>query len=373
VLPGSATARVIGGDAERAVATNGYAVPPRTCTFGTPPTDFMQPPVQLNASRVVKPHFYTDGATLRDPYGAPFLVRGVNNSHAWYDICGQYAAFGALEALAKTGANSVRIGWAFHSIDPGGPGSDAPEKSVIGTHPLLLAEILHRALALKLVPIITFNDSTGQTDSAWPIKMAQLITAPGYKQVFQAYEPFILLGIANEWNGADFTAAYTPAVATLRNAALKLPLVITGNAWGQGCKPIIDGAPALIQADPQHNLLFDLHIYTYISYPLPGASNTEAGGEPPRVAACLDEIAAYSIPLVVGEFGESHSSGAVAWQTIIARADANQQGYVPWVWYGDTEYRQLNMNQRWSGPLTAWGKQAVSGFARTAKRATLFR
>jgi hypothetical protein len=58
---------------------------------------------------------------------------------------------------------------------------------------------------------------------------------------------------------------------------------------------------------------------------------------------------------VVGEFGNTHTNMPVAYQTIIARANANAQGYVPWLWYGDTEYPALNLSTSWSGPLTSWG------------------
>jgi hypothetical protein len=57
----------------------------------------------------------------------------------------------------------------------------------------------------------------------------------------------------------------------------------------------------------------------------------------------------------------------------MARAEANRQGYVPWAWYGDAEYPQLNMNDTWSGPLNACGKNAIAGFSTTSKRATIFR
>ena len=74
---------------------------------------------------------------------------------------------------------------------------------------------------------------------------------------------------------------------------------------------------------------------------------------------CLDDLAAAQIPLVVGEFGNQHSSGTVEWQTIITRANANIQGYIPWLWFGDTEYRVLDMNTSWEGGLTSWGNSVL--------------
>src|SRR5262245_46340202 len=63
VLPGSATA------AEK-----------RECTFGVEP-DFTPP--ALTGTKV-KPGFYTADGKLFDAYGAEFVMRGVNNAHAWF-------------------------------------------------------------------------------------------------------------------------------------------------------------------------------------------------------------------------------------------------------------------------------------------------
>ncbi len=245
----------------------------------------------------------------------------------------------------------MRVGWAFQTIDPGGPGDDQPQKNVIGTNPALLAEILYRVVELKMIPILAINDPTGQTKAGEALRMAKLmVNDPDYKAVLEAYEPYMLLGIANEYNiaAASFNSEYDAAVAYLRNAGLEHTLVITGNDWGQGCDSLLGGGP-IVTADPLHNILFDVHIYTYLTY------NGGHGGTAAMVQGCMDSAQSGGIPLLVGEFGNTHSSGAVEWQTVISRANANKQGYTPWLWYGDTEYPELNMNSKWTGPLTAWG------------------
>jgi hypothetical protein len=55
------------------------------------------------------------------------------------------------------------VGWAFESIDPGGPLEGEAQKRVIGTNAKLLAEIPYRVVALKMIPIVAIDDSTGQT------------------------------------------------------------------------------------------------------------------------------------------------------------------------------------------------------------------
>lgn len=365
VIVGTPTATVLPKSEEN----HGYAVPPRSCTWGAEPVDVMTPPA-LDPARVVQNHFKTDGEALRDPYGQPFVIRGVNNSHGWYDICGQYAAYEALDNIAAAGANAVRVGWAFESIDPVGPGMGEEEKPVIGTNPQLLAEILHRIVELGMIPILALNDSTGQTDTEWPRHMAELATAPGYKEVLLAYEPYLLVGIANEWNGTEFATAYTQAVTYLREQGIHHTLVVTANDWGQGCQALLDFGADIVDADPERNVLFDIHIYNYLNY---GNCRGTTGvcGSAEIVAGCLDDLAAAELPLLVGEFGSEHGGDPVAWQTIVERATAHSQGMTPWLWYGDTEYPALNMNETWEGPLSSWGS-SVAPEVFTGVRASIF-
>lgn len=373
-MPQSATALVAGGDRELAIRNHGYAAAARRCVVEPRRVvDFYEPPA-LDPKRKRQRAFTTRGSQLIDAYGEEFLPRAVNNANGWYDICGQYSALEALDNIAATGANAVRIGWAFESIDPGGPGEGPPEQRVVGTNPDLLAEILYRTVELGLIPIVTFNDSTGQTDAGWTETMASKITAPKYLRLFKAYEPYLLLGIANELNLAyeRFAPAYTNAIRKIRAKGYHGTLVVTANEWGQGCDTLLAFAPLIISRDPLHDVVFDLHVYTYVHYHHASAPNRFAGGDPERIAGCLDELSELEVPLLVGEFGQSHSSGPVAWRTIIERANHNRQGYAPWLWYGDTEYPQLNMNVTWEGPLTEWGKAATADFAASSRKASLF-
>lgn len=373
VMRGSTTALVAGGDRELAIRNHGYAVPPRSCDVGAPAPDPYRPP-PIDPKRRKRGVFTTAGSQLVDAYGEPFLPRAVNNANGWYDSCAQYSGLEALDDIAATGANAVRLGWAFDSIDPGGPSGGPPEQRVIGTNPDLLAESLHRAVSLGLVPIVTFNDSTGQVDPSWAEKMASKMTSPKYLRVFKTYEPYLLLGIANELNVPfeRYADAYSAAIRKIRARGFKGTLVVTANEWGQGCDTLLTYGPLLVARDPLHNLVFDLHVYTYVHYHDASAPNRFAGGEPRRIAGCLDDLAALELPVLIGEFGRDHSSGAVAWETIVERANANRQGYAPWLWYGDTEYPQLNMAKSWEGPLTEWGHLATADFARTSKKASIF-
>jgi mannan endo-1,4-beta-mannosidase len=152
-------------------------------------------------------------------------------------------------------------------------------------------------------------------------------------------------------------------VQLLRSSGIHHTLVITANDWGQGCDSILTDGTRLVMDDPDMNILFDMHIYNYLT--VDGAH----GGDATFVQNCMDRIKALNLPLLVGEFGHTHSEKPVQWQTVIARANANDQGYAPWLWYGDTEFEALNMNDTWEGPLSSWGDDLLPI---TGAKATIF-
>ena len=51
--------------------------------------------------------FITNGAQLIDATGQPFIIVGINNPHAWFGE----RAYQALDDIAATRANTVRIVW----------------------------------------------------------------------------------------------------------------------------------------------------------------------------------------------------------------------------------------------------------------------
>ena len=57
------------------------------------------------------PGFYTEGGKLYDAKGNEFIIRGVNNPHAWFDPDNQYLAHGALDTIASYKTNTIRVVW----------------------------------------------------------------------------------------------------------------------------------------------------------------------------------------------------------------------------------------------------------------------
>jgi hypothetical protein len=226
----------------------------------------------------------------------------------------------------------------------------------------LLAQVLYRVVQLKMVPVLELHDVTGSTSNADLAKMAQYYTQAEIKKVLTDFRAYLLINIANEWSGTDYLNAYRDAITTLRGAGILHTLVIDGNGFGQNAEPIFQNATALLNADPQKNLLFSVHMYGQY-------------GTAQAVDAVLDRAVSSSVPLIVGEFGPVLMGQNVAWQRITEKCQANKLGYLAWSWKGNSD-GALDMAKDWAGPLTAWGQNVMfddpNSVQRTAKRASIF-
>jgi mannan endo-1,4-beta-mannosidase len=326
VLPGSPTA----GDA-------------RQCTFGGPVDPLVPPALPGNK---VAPGFFVQAGRLKDAYGGDFVIRGVNNPHIWFDISAQYEAYAALDSIAGYGTNTIRVVWET---------SGAPS---------LLREILYRIVQLRMVPMVELHDATSSTSQGDLLAMAQYYARADVRQVLKDFREYALVNIANEWSGNDFRGAYSQAVSYLRANGVPHTLVIDANGFGQNGQAILDNAAALSAADPEHNLVFSVHMYERF---------TTAGA----VDDLLNAASAASIPLLVGEFGWQHGGQNVAWERILTRTNDLRLGYVAWSWWGNgANTAQLDMARDYAGPLTDWGNDVLTGAAgniqSTSRRASIF-
>jgi mannan endo-1,4-beta-mannosidase len=342
----------------------------RTCTaFGPPPT-FIPP--ALTGTKVHE-GFFTSNGKLMDAYGHPFVMRGVNNEHIYFDIGAQYLAYGALDPIAGYGTNAVRVVWDTTTL-AGTPAAAVPAPAS------LLAEDLYRIVQLKMVPIVELQGATGLSDTASLISMADYFIRPEVKQVLLDFQDYLLINIANEWSGTtNYESAYVQAINLLRSNGISHTLVIDAPSFGQivtsaatrsaDIAAWFANAAALLQADPLHNLLFSVHMYE--SYPV-------------TTPADVDQVLGFAgvgttLPLVVGEFGATHDGIAVAYTEVMSQCQAKGIGYLGWSWFGNgagTAGQGLDMVTAWGGPLTSpWGSgimQGTNGVQSTSVKATIF-
>jgi mannan endo-1,4-beta-mannosidase len=249
--------------------------------------------------------YKVSGRHLYDRCGEKVILRGINKMIYWTDIDGvpSYAE------IAKTGANSVRVQWLTTGT--------AAE----------LDTALTNAVAAQLIPMPELHDATGE----WS-KLSSLVdywTRSDIVAVLKKHEQNLLINIGNEVGNqvsdADYVSGYTQAVTRMRAAGLHVPLVIDAPSYGQGIDSVQRNAPAIISADPDRNLIFSVHMWWPLAW----------GYTDQRVTDEINESVAMNLPLIVGEFGnkwDETASGAIPYKTIIAQAQLNEIGYLPWEW-----------------------------------------
>lgn len=300
--------------------------------------------------------FFVSGGRLYDRRGNDFVMRGINNPLAWF----QSRTNGAipwLDQIASTGANAVRLVW---------------ETDVTDT--TLLRDAIQRSLDLHLVPMVEMHDVTGSTVAADPARMAHYLTdTDAVKQILLDYEDSLLINIANEWSGANnvYVQSYTDAINVFRSAGIRHTLVIDANGYGQTANTVLTQGQALLTADPQHNLVFSVHMY-------------EEFRNAQTIRDTLQKASDQQLPFIVGEFGFQHGTDQqgnpiqIPYDVLLSESERLGLGYLPWSWTGNGSPDQpLDLTAR-SGSadaLSDWGKGVIdgdNGIRSTAKPASIF-
>lgn len=258
--------------------------------------------------------FHTDGSTLLDPCGEPFVIRGVNTGIAF--PVDNYA--NSLEQITQTGANAVRLIFRWR---------------INKSNPSLMANALQKAAEKHMVAIPSVWDATGNfgklgfTVDFW--------TQPEMVTVLRQYEDNVLLNIGNEVGDGKvsqelFLAGYAQAVQKIRNAGLHMPLVIDAAGYGREENYILDNAKTLIDLDPDHNVMFSWHPWDQSAAP----DDAAAEQLKQRFKAVVDTAAANDIPLLIGEFSSvgALQTGYVPYQFMMEYADNNDIGWLWWWW-----------------------------------------
>ncbi len=261
------------------------------------------------------PGFHVIGRHLYDVCGEKVILRGVANPNIWFDKDGstQYPE------IDLTGANVVRIVW-----ETKGTATD-------------LNAAVYNCIQYGMIPMVELHDATGD----WS-RLQQCVNywiREDIVNVILAYEQYFILNIANECgdysiSNAAFRTGYESAINQIREAGIHVPLVIDGTDWGKNINIMQAEGPYLINADPDHNLLFSVHMW----WPQKYGYNEQN---------IIDEIAQsvnMELPLIVGEFSQMHgdcdedsitATNSIAYLTILAQCQLNEVGWIAWSWFGN--------------------------------------
>lgn len=281
--------------------------------------------------------FYVDGTRLLDANGNEFVMRGVNHAHAWYANNDAKA----LEGIAATGANSVRIVL-----------SDGVEYNRDSVQ--MVSALVSKCKNLGMIAILEVHDGTGSNDPAMIEASVEFWIE--VKDALIGNEAYAILNIVNEWQGSysrdKYESTYCKAVADLRAAGIMNTILIDSSGWGQQPKSVVECGQNILAADPLGNTMFAIHMYG------------TAGKNAETIKKNIDSIRELGLCVCIGEFGWNHSDGDVDEDYIMQYCTEIGVGYLAWSWKGNgggVEY--LDMTTDWSGEnLTPeWGEKVVNG------------
>jgi len=275
--------------------------------------------------------FRVIGRRLYDRCGEEVVLRGINKMIIWMDIDGDPSC----AEIAKTGANAVRMVWLMSGT--------AAE----------LDEAIGNCVEAGLIPLIELHDGIGD----WSVLPALVDwwISPEVLAVIAKHRRHLLINIGNEVGDAtvtddEFREGYQEAVQRMRVAGIHCPLVIDGTDWGKNIDVLQSEGPALIAADPDHNLIFSIHMW----WPRMWGYTAQT---------VIDEIAesvALELPLMVGEFGnrwDMTPSGVIPYLTILEQTQLQGVGMFPWEW-GPGNHPQTWLDMTVDGTfetLFGWG------------------
>lgn len=281
--------------------------------------------------------FYVDGTTLYDANGNPFIMRGINHAHTWFSD----KLFPALDGIAATGSNCIRI-----VLSDGEQWSKTSAETV--------ANIISLCKERNMIVILEVHDATGYKDKESLLAAAQYFV--DIKDVLIGEEDYVILNIANEWQGSSeskvWEEAYTEAIPMLREAGLAHTILVDSSGWGQYGRCIGDAGAAVFASDPLGNVMFAVHMYG------------TAGGTEEKIRENLGYALDQNLCVCVGEFGYTHSDGDVEEAYLMEYCEENGIGYMAWSWKGNSggvEYLDLAVSWDGSELSEEWGEVVVNG------------
>ncbi|MGW7072729.1 cellulase family glycosylhydrolase [Streptomyces sp. NPDC054855] len=299
------------------------------------------------------PGFHIQDGRLLDANNKDFVMRGVNHAHTWYpDKTDQ-----ALKDIKAKGANTVRV-----VLGTGDQWTKNDTADVTG--------VVSQCKANRLICVLEAHDTTGYGEAGAAVSLSKAVDYwLSVKSALVGQEKYVLVNIGNEPFGNTNYTAWTndtkSAVGRLRAAGLDHTLMVDAPNWGQDWSfTMRDNAADVLAADPDRNILFDIHMY--------GVYDT-----PAEVSDYLNRFTAAKLPVVVGEFGDMHSDGNPDEDAIMATAQSKGIGYLGWSWSGNgsgVEYLDLAQDFD-ASRLTDWGKRlfdGANGIKATAKEASVF-
>lgn len=302
--------------------------------------------------------FKVSGNQLLDGYGQPFRMMGANLAYAWFK---GYGYDRQMQAMKRAGANAVRV-----ALSDG----TAYTKDTYSTIQGMIAQ----AEALQMILVLEIHDHTGSDESS------ALQTAAAYwvemANALKGHEHSVIINIANEWKGtwkqySAYASAYSTAIQTIRNAGLTHCLMVDAAGWGQEVASLTNQAQNILNADPQKNVIFSIHMY-------------EVAGAPGRVQTNIDNVLSHGVALCIGEFAWAHKGDDVDEDEIISYTRQKGVGWLAWSWWGNggglnyidlvtNQYDENSATTQTTGNMSCnWGQKVMNAWAADAQVCSVY-
>lgn len=277
------------------------------------------PPIERPAEVKSTGFFVRDGV-IYDPNGQPFVMRGINHTHWWGD---QTHNLLAVDEFPKTKVNAVRVVF--------GPdfGAETPAEK---------REVVERYIANGIVPVVEEHAATCGEDPQQIAAITDVWLDPANQAWLKEHEQHIILNIANEWGPSDATVwaeTYKASIRRLRAAGIhNMILVDAGGSCGQNPRTVLAKGREVLDADPEKNTAFDLHLYAF--WRTEGAGDVGSWGDdgsPWDVRTEFLALEQRGLAIVIGELGWS-GSDIVEYddRRVLEILEELGMGWLAWSW-----------------------------------------
>jgi hypothetical protein len=338
-------------------STSTGAAPPSTSTGAAPPstsTGAARPSYNTGTGFFTRSGAGTVNSTsdsrIYDANGNTFRARGINVLH---DV--PLIGDGCISEGGKnTKANIVRIAmWFQNGIKP------ADWISWLQTN-CQNNNLIATPAGFYTSATNSYKPNTATSGSADPNLLMAVVNdwingyngGNGGAAVWNQVCPFTMINIANEWGpslnqGGPNTVwrdSYITAVQKLRAAGFNHTFLIDAPNSGEDVTvfqaapfgTVIAHGPAIIEADPQHNIVFGCHVYV----------NIQAG----QAQSFLTPIAQSGLPFIVSEFGPGRNIGpaptALTPGELITACETLKCGWIAWA-FDDNNLSSSESNDSW--------------------------
>lgn len=330
----------------------------------------------LSINAFAQTELHVDGRALKKPDGTTVVLRGVNSGLAEdgnYDLSDLNSCKNYIDQIAMSGANTIRFTWYTDGVSwrDGGAGIYNKGNGTVMSNYITnghLSNIFSYCKTKGIIPVFAIHDLTCSNDWAYfNADLKNWWTSAKVVSLINAHKDHIIINIANEfgtvrWNGGNasdfntFKTNYGTTISALRTAGVKVPLMIDAPDCGQSISELMAMSGDILNADPEHNVIFSTHLYWG------GYATTQQA-----IADKFTEAVNAGVCLVLGEVAPNQDNGACGnmditaiYQSALTQACPLNIGWFAWSWDQDcSPARNMTTNSNYN-TLTAWGGDVIN-------------